>query len=96
MGAVWHGVAGCHPWACSAAHTHAHSSVPLHGLVCSLTFRTPPCLPPPLRAADFKQAFDHFCLHAGGRGVVEGLSKQLGLPTDKVAPSANTLHWWAP
>lgn len=31
--------------------------------------------------------------HAGGRGVVEGLSKQLGLNPRQMAPSANTLHW---
>ena len=43
---------------------------------------------------DFKKAFDHFCLHAGGRGVVEGLSKQLGLDERRMAPSANTLHWY--
>ena len=34
-------------------------------------------------------------LPAGGRGVVEGLSKQLGLPPDKMAPSANALYWCA-
>ena len=38
---------------------------------------------------DFKKAFDHFCLHAGGRGVIEGLSKQLALPAGKQAPSYN-------
>lgn len=99
---------------------------------------------------DFREAFDHFCLHAGGwmggqgirgqgcrppasvqlrhspgppgilslacglnlapafpcnlcttpmhraggRGVVEGLSKQLGLTPRQMEPSANTLHWW--
>ncbi|KAL4452786.1 hypothetical protein ABPG75_008448 [Micractinium tetrahymenae] len=43
---------------------------------------------------DFKEAFDHFCLHVGGRGVVEGLSKQLGLSPRQMAPSANTLHWY--
>ncbi|KAL4420938.1 hypothetical protein ABPG77_001421 [Micractinium sp. CCAP 211/92] len=43
---------------------------------------------------DFKEAFDHFCLHVGGRGVVEGLSKQLGLNPRQMAPSANTLHWY--
>lgn len=43
---------------------------------------------------DFRKAFDHFCLHAGGRGVVEGLSKQLGLDARRMAPSANTLHWY--
>ncbi|PSC74991.1 very-long-chain 3-ketoacyl-synthase [Micractinium conductrix] len=43
---------------------------------------------------DFREAFDHFCLHAGGRGVVEGLSKQLRLTQKQMAPSANTLHWY--
>ncbi|KAI3432776.1 hypothetical protein D9Q98_004315 [Chlorella vulgaris] len=48
----------------------------------------------PKYVPDFKQAFNHFCLHAGGRGVVEGLSKQLGLGPRQMAPSANTLHWY--
>ncbi|CAD7695581.1 unnamed protein product [Ostreobium quekettii] len=43
---------------------------------------------------DFKTAFDHFCLHAGGRGVIEGLEKQLGLPKDKVEPNFQTLEWY--
>ena len=43
---------------------------------------------------DFRRAFDHFCLHAGGRGVVEGLSKQLDLDARRMAPSANTLYWY--
>ena len=43
---------------------------------------------------DFKKAFDHFCLHAGGRGVIEGLSKQLALPAGKQAPSYNSLFWY--
>lgn len=43
---------------------------------------------------DFRKAFDHFCLHAGGRGVIEGLSKQLGLTEPQMAPSANTLYWY--
>jgi len=55
-------------------------------------------LPKSMRPApyvpDFKRAFDHFCLHAGGRGVIEGLSKQLGLPFDKSAPSYNSLFWY--
>lgn len=60
-----------------------------------------PPLPPPHRMCvpryipDFRQAFDHFCLHAGGRAVVQGLSKQLGLSPTQMAPSANTLHWCA-
>lgn len=43
---------------------------------------------------DFKQAFDHFCLHAGGRGVIEGLEKQLELPASKVEPNFQTLEWY--
>lgn len=43
---------------------------------------------------DFKRAFNHFCLHVGGRGVVEGLSKQLGLSKHQMSPSANTLYWY--
>lgn len=35
----------------------------------------------------------HIAARAGGRGVVEGLSKQLGLNPRQMAPSANTLHW---
>ncbi len=42
----------------------------------------------------FRKAFDHFCLHAGGRAVVTGLSKQLDLSQEKMAPSANALHWY--
>lgn len=43
---------------------------------------------------DFTRAIDHFCLHAGGRAVVEGLGAQLGLSALRSAPSANTLHWY--
>ena len=42
---------------------------------------------------DFKQAFHHFCLHAGGRGVIEGLEKQLELPPSKVEPNFQTLEF---
>ena len=48
----------------------------------------------PAYVPDFTKAFDHFCLHVGGRGVVEGLSKQLGLSKRQMAPSANTLYWY--
>lgn len=43
---------------------------------------------------DFRRAFDHFCMHAGGRAVIEGLAEQLKLPKDKSAPNANTLKWY--
>jgi 3-ketoacyl-CoA synthase len=42
---------------------------------------------------DFTKAFDHFCLHAGGRGVIEGLGGQLGLSRKQVEPSFNSLYW---
>lgn len=54
----------------------------------------PPASAPPPYTPDFKKAFDHFCLHAGGRGVIEGLSKQLALPAEKAAPSFNSLYWY--
>lgn len=43
---------------------------------------------------DFKTAFQHFCLHAGGRAIIEGLAKQLNLPPEKTEPSFQTLHWY--
>lgn len=42
----------------------------------------------------FGGAFQHFCLHAGGRGVVDGLSKQLGLDARQAAPSWHSLFWY--
>jgi 3-ketoacyl-CoA synthase len=54
----------------------------------------PPASAPAPYTPDFRRAFDHFCLHAGGRGVIEGLSKQLGLAPDKAAPSYNSLYWY--
>lgn len=54
----------------------------------ALKMRVAPYVP------DFKKAFDHFCLHAGGRGVVEGLSKQLALDARRMSPSANALYWY--
>ncbi|KAH7853035.1 hypothetical protein Vadar_032391 [Vaccinium darrowii] len=41
---------------------------------------------------DFKQAFDHFCIHAGGRAVIDELQKNLQLSTEHVEPSRMTLH----
>ncbi len=26
---------------------------------------------------DFKKAFEHFCIHAGGRGIIDGLEENL-------------------
>jgi 3-ketoacyl-CoA synthase len=41
---------------------------------------------------DFKLAFDHFCIHTGGRGVIDAIEKQLELTAEGVAPSRETLQ----
>lgn len=41
---------------------------------------------------DFRKAFDHFCIHAGGRAVIEKLSKKLNLSEEQVEPSKMTLY----
>ena len=43
---------------------------------------------------DFRQAFDHFCLHTGGRGVLDELEKSLKLTPEDMEPSRRTLHAW--
>jgi 3-ketoacyl-CoA synthase len=41
---------------------------------------------------DFKLAFEHFCIHAGGRGVLDELEKNLGLSKWHMEPSRMTLY----
>ncbi|GAV69572.1 FAE1_CUT1_RppA domain-containing protein/ACP_syn_III_C domain-containing protein [Cephalotus follicularis] len=41
---------------------------------------------------DFKLAFEHFCIHAGGRGVLDELEQNLGLTKWHMEPSRMTLH----
>ncbi|GAA0172038.1 hypothetical protein LIER_25944 [Lithospermum erythrorhizon] len=41
---------------------------------------------------DFKQAFEHFCIHAGGRAVIDELQKSLRLSAEHVEASRMTLH----
>ncbi|KAK1436534.1 hypothetical protein QVD17_02315 [Tagetes erecta] len=41
---------------------------------------------------DFKLAFDHFCIHAGGRAVIDELEKNLQLSLTHVEASRMTLH----
>ncbi|CAH8274337.1 unnamed protein product [Arabidopsis lyrata] len=41
---------------------------------------------------DFKLAFDHFCIHAGGRAVIDELEKNLKLSPKHVEASRMTLH----
>ncbi|VFQ99938.1 unnamed protein product [Cuscuta campestris] len=41
---------------------------------------------------DFKKAFEHFCIHAGGRAVIDELQKNLRLSAEHVEASRMTLH----
>lgn len=41
---------------------------------------------------DFTSAFEHFCLHTGGRAVIEAMEEQLGLPYTLVRPSKEALR----
>ncbi|KAK7258448.1 hypothetical protein RIF29_24025 [Crotalaria pallida] len=41
---------------------------------------------------DFKLAFEHFCIHAGGRAVLDELQKNLELGEWHMEPSRMTLH----
>jgi len=47
--------------------------------------RTAPYIP------DFKKAFEHFCIHAGGRAIIDGLEENLKLEAHHVEPSRATL-----
>ncbi|KAL8159990.1 hypothetical protein V2J09_001527 [Rumex salicifolius] len=41
---------------------------------------------------DFKKAFEHFCIHAGGRAVLDAIEKNLRLEEWHMEPSRMTLH----
>ncbi|KAF8646122.1 hypothetical protein HU200_065968 [Digitaria exilis] len=41
---------------------------------------------------DFRRAFEHFCVHAGGRAVLEEVQRSLGLRDEDMEPSRCTLH----
>ena len=41
---------------------------------------------------DFKRGVDHFCIHAGGRGVIDGIEKNLQLTPRHVEASRYTLY----
>ncbi|VAI09076.1 unnamed protein product [Triticum turgidum subsp. durum] len=41
---------------------------------------------------DFRTAFEHFCIHAGGRAIIDELQKNLGLSDEQVEASRMTLH----
>ncbi|XP_019180079.1 PREDICTED: 3-ketoacyl-CoA synthase 5-like [Ipomoea nil] len=44
------------------------------------------------KVPDFKRAFEHFCIHAGGRAVIDELQKNLELSGEHVEASRMTLH----
>ncbi|KAK3118874.1 hypothetical protein QOZ80_9BG0709850 [Eleusine coracana subsp. coracana] len=50
--------------------------------------RTRPYIP------DFKAAFEHFCIHAGGRAVLDTIEKNLELSAWHMEPSRMTLNRW--
>jgi 3-ketoacyl-CoA synthase len=41
---------------------------------------------------DFKRGIDHFCVHAGGRGVIDGVEKNLKLSPAHVEASRYALR----
>jgi hypothetical protein len=41
---------------------------------------------------DFNLAFEHFCIHTGGSGVITEIQKQLRLHPDTVRPSQEALY----
>ena len=41
---------------------------------------------------DFGLAFDHICIHTGGRAVVDAIESQLSLSRDLVEPSRAGLY----
>jgi len=41
---------------------------------------------------DFKRGVDHFCIHAGGRGVIDGIEKNLNLTPQHVEASRHALY----
>lgn len=48
----------------------------------------------PIYVPDFKKAVAHFCIHAGGRAVIDGIETNLKLERHHTAPSRATLFHW--
>ena len=49
---------------------------------------------PSMYVPDFKRAVNHFCIHAGGRAVIDGIEENLKLERYHTAPSRATLYHW--
>ena len=41
---------------------------------------------------DFKKAFEHVCIHTGGRGVIDEMQKQLRMTPELMQPSRDALY----
>merc|ERR1712039_85949 len=53
------------------------------------------CMEPPKSyVPNFTKAVDHFCIHACGRAVLDGVQKNLGLHEDHMQASRETLFDW--
>merc|ERR1712110_1290910 len=50
--------------------------------------------PPAPHVPDFSQAVQHFCIHAGGRAIIDGVQENLGLADKYMEASRQTLYDW--
>jgi 3-ketoacyl-CoA synthase len=41
---------------------------------------------------NFRKAFDYYCIHTGGRGIIDGLEKEMALTRSDVEPSRASLY----
>merc|ERR1712217_62011 len=50
--------------------------------------------PPATYIPDFSKGVQHFCIHAGGRAIIGGVQKKLGLTDKQIGASRQTLYDW--